>query len=349
MNVFDTVRYQARVRPHAVALIEPDRVMSYASVVELVLRFAGGLRRRGIGESDVVALQLGNSTTTLLLRLALARLGAVAVNLPLKLELGEFVELGRSESSREPAAGTGVVLREQTFRLRVAAYKLGTLTLPALSLTALGPGGELLTLQTKPTTVRIGSVLGNEPDPRLKPLDPPVVVYRRSWWLLYTLGALLAAGVVAAASVLAYRRWQARRAARPAAPPVPAHEQALARLAALPVASWLAQQRHKELYAALSEILRAYLGARWGFEALEMTTSEVATALVLRLVPATQRDRAQVLCQACDLVKFAKLQPDDDEARQAFAEVEAIVREMAASAELALQPSVAPATAEEGS
>lgn len=273
----------------------------------------------------------------------------VAVNLPLKLELGEFVELGRSESSREPAAGTGVVLREQTFRLRVAAYKLGTLTLPALSLTALGPGGELLTLQTKPTTVRIGSVLGNEPDPRLKPLDPPVVVYRRSWWLLYTLGALLAAGVVAAASVLAYRRWQARRAARPAAPPVPAHEQALARLAALPVASWLAQQRHKELYAALSEILRAYLGARWGFEALEMTTSEVATALVLRLVPATQRDRAQVLCQACDLVKFAKLQPDDDEARQAFAEVEAIVREMAASAELALQPSVAPATAEEGS
>lgn len=100
MNVFDTVRYQARVRPHAVALIEPDRVMSYASVVELVLRFAGGLRRRGIGESDVVALQLGNSTTTLLLRLALARLGAVAVNLPLARKGDALAELVRRFSPK---------------------------------------------------------------------------------------------------------------------------------------------------------------------------------------------------------------------------------------------------------
>lgn len=266
----------------------------------------------------------------------------VAVNLPLKLELGEFVELGRSESSSEPAAGAPLAPRVQTFRLRLAAYKLGTLTLPSLPLTALGPGGELLTLQTKPLALRISSVLGNEPDPRLKGLDPPVVVYRRSWWLLYTLGALLAVGAVAAASVLAYRRLKARRERRPAAPPVPAHLEALARLAALPVASWLTEQRHKELYAALSEILRAYLGARWGFEALEMTTSEVTTALVLRIVPATQRTRVQVLCQACDLVKFAKLQPDDDEARAAVAEVEAMVREMAVSAETALQPSVVP-------
>ncbi|MBK8479587.1 MAG: hypothetical protein IPL40_00180 [Proteobacteria bacterium] len=269
----------------------------------------------------------------------------VAVNLPLQLTLGDFVELGRSESSSEPTPGAAAAPRVQTFSLRLAAYKLGTLTLPALPVTAIGKGGELLTLRTEPRSVRISSVMANEPNPRLKALEPPVVVYRRTWWLLYLVGGVLAAAASAALSVLAYRRLQARRQQRPPPQPLPAHQQALERLAALPIDPWLAEQRQKTLYAALSEILRAYLGARWGFEALEMTTSEVQTALILRLVPAEQRARVQGLCQVCDLVKFAKLQPEDQAARQAVAEVEAIVRVMAASAEAGLRPATAPIAA----
>ncbi|MBL8363414.1 MAG: long-chain fatty acid--CoA ligase [Rubrivivax sp.] len=82
MNLFETVELQARTRPHGVALVEADQTLGYAEAVELSYRIAGALRRRGVGESDVVGLMLGNTLVHLLVLLGLARLGAVAVSLP---------------------------------------------------------------------------------------------------------------------------------------------------------------------------------------------------------------------------------------------------------------------------
>ena len=57
----------------------------------------------------------------------------------------------------------------------------------------------------------------------------------------------------------------------------------------------------------LSEILRAYLGARFGFAALEATTSEIALALAVRPdeVGEWRHEILRVL-RYMDLVKFAK-------------------------------------------
>ena len=72
----------------------------------------------------------------------------------------------------------------------------------------------------------------------------------------------------------------------------------------------------------LSEIIREYLGARFAFDSLELTTEE----LVLRLrrqVP-IQEMRGFVLGEmegwlaGCDLVKFAKVSPSMAEARGAL-------------------------------
>jgi hypothetical protein len=72
----------------------------------------------------------------------------------------------------------------------------------------------------------------------------------------------------------------------------------------------------------LSEIIREYLGARFSFDSLELTTEE----LVLRLrrrVP-IQEMRGFVLGEVegwlagCDLVKFAKVSPSMAEARGAL-------------------------------
>ena len=81
MNIFSIVEQRARERPHGVALISAEQAFSYAELVELARRTAGALRQRGIGESDLVGVMLGNTSLHLLVLLALARLGAVAVSL----------------------------------------------------------------------------------------------------------------------------------------------------------------------------------------------------------------------------------------------------------------------------
>lgn len=81
MNLFEAVEQQARARPHAAAIVGADQTLHFDEVVELARRVAGALRKRGIGESDVVGVMLGNTGVHLLVLLALARLGAVAVSL----------------------------------------------------------------------------------------------------------------------------------------------------------------------------------------------------------------------------------------------------------------------------
>lgn len=75
MNLFEAVEQQARARPHAAAIVGADQTLHFDEVVELARRVAGALRKRGIGESDVVGVMLGNTGVHLLVLLALARLG----------------------------------------------------------------------------------------------------------------------------------------------------------------------------------------------------------------------------------------------------------------------------------
>ena len=81
MNVCAAIAHNARTQPHAPAVIEPDRAISYAELHERVLRTASALADRGIRSADRVAIRLPNSATHLIAQLALARIGAVSIPL----------------------------------------------------------------------------------------------------------------------------------------------------------------------------------------------------------------------------------------------------------------------------
>jgi hypothetical protein len=253
----------------------------------------------------------------------------VSANLPLHLELGKFSELSRSDASREIRAKEegGFPEVERTFVLRVAAYELGELTLPPVEVTALGPGGELISLKTEPLPIKIQSVLRNEPDPRPRDLEPPVPVYQRTWWLIYTLAALVlvVATVIITLVVRSHLRTRRERM-KPPPPPVPAHVIALERLGAIDVEAYIEEERFKELYLLLSEIMRQYVGRLWGFDAPEMTTSEVDEAMERASVQLETRRRFVEAFDGWDLVKFAKYRPEADAARQAVADAAQMVR-----------------------
>src|ERR671935_750277 len=67
----------AAERPAAPAVVAGGATLSWRALHDRVLRVAQGLKDKGIGAGDVVAVQLPNTPAFLLVHLAAARLGAV--------------------------------------------------------------------------------------------------------------------------------------------------------------------------------------------------------------------------------------------------------------------------------
>ena len=138
--------------------------------------------------------------------------------------------------------------------------------------------------------------------------------------MLYLAGGFAAALLGAVIALLVRRRLRARRPPVPAVPPRPAHEIAMERLDRL--GTLLAQGGDlRPFYFGLSEAIRDYLGGRFGFDSLEMTTEELIAAM--RRVPADETrgvlgSEIEGWLSGCDLVKFAKLAPSVEQARGAL-------------------------------
>jgi len=239
----------------------------------------------------------------------------VPVNLPGAFDLGPFSLLGRDEAV-EQNLGDGRIRRE--FAFRVAAYEPGEIQLPAIDVTYLGPHGEVKTVRTAPLPIKIASLIANEPEPALKDAASPVSVMEENRWPLYAGVALAAAGVGALLTFFVVRKLRARRGERPGPPPRPAHEIALERLDRLGALGFLENADNRPFYFAVSEVIRDYLGGRYGFDSLELTTDELIAELKRHAGREMILGEIQGWLSACDLVKFAKISPSAAEARGAL-------------------------------
>jgi len=267
----------------------------------------------------------------------------VPVNLPGTFDLGPFTLLGRDET-REQNLGDGRIRRE--FVLRVAAYEPGEVQLPPIDVTYLGPAGEVKTARTGAVAIKIASLIANEPEPALKDAATPVSVMENRI-PLYVGGALLAAGLGALITFFVVRKLRSRPGERPGPPPRPAHEIALERLDRLGALGFLENADNRPFYFAVSEVIRDYLGGRYAFDSLELTTDE----LIAELKRHEGRDlgiltlgEIQGWLSACDLVKFAKVSPTANEARGAL---ESAIRIVKATRPAPVAPVVAAGAAPE--
>ena len=71
--------------------------------------------------------------------------------------------------------------------------------------------------------------------------------------------------------------------------------------------------KHKQYYSALTDILRTYIAARWGFGAMEMTSDEIIEAMRAEELPDKARMDLTAILRDADLVKFAKATPDAEQ------------------------------------
>ncbi len=150
------------------------------------------------------------------------------------------------------------------------------------------------------------------------PVVPPAPP--RPWWAWALLALGLAAAIGATALTVRVLR---RRAARPP-PPLSPEEWALRELARLAERDWLARGAARELYYRVTEIVRQYIERKFALAAPEMTTEEFLATLDRRPLP-LDTDRLRAFLEACDLVKYAALEPGPADIDRTLATARAFV------------------------
>ncbi|MEG2369831.1 MAG: hypothetical protein RSB23_01595 [Alistipes sp.] len=96
-------------------------------------------------------------------------------------------------------------------------------------------------------------------------------------------------------------------------PPQPPHIVAIKALEALHNQKLWQNNKHKQYYSTLTDILRTYIAARYGIGAMEMISDEILEALRREEVPQKSAMDLTAVLRNADLVKFAKATPDSEQ------------------------------------
>jgi hypothetical protein len=226
------------------------------------------------------------------------------VSLPKGLDLGDF-DLVQSSKEEAPHGDTTTT----SLHLMLQGWALGPKKLPTLPL-SVESQGKVSTLEVPGIEVELVGDL--DPDGGAEaplrdiapPIDLQVRTYRIFAWAAGALAMLLA-------GIYAYRFATREKPIEPILKPLePAHVRAQKALAELLAEDLPGQMRQREFYFRLSEIVRRYLGERFGFDAIDLTTEELLSALRTRQTPGLDFIGFEALCREADLAKFARFQPD---------------------------------------
>jgi hypothetical protein len=200
------------------------------------------------------------------------------------------------------------------------------LTLPPLPIAISRASGEIITLCTSAHTVNVEDPIANEPNPKPRP-NPPPRIQREEWTTAKQVTyAALVALVVGAVLATLFGMWRRRpKKLPPPVPPRPPWEVAIEGLYDVRHSGLLGEQRFAEFYDRVSDIVRRYLGDRYGYDGLESTTREALGSLRRVAIPLEVLMQIQEFMQDADLVKFARRAPTEAECSSALERAESIV------------------------
>ncbi len=223
-------------------------------------------------------------------------------------------------------------LRERR-RYRVADFKdslayllqfwgVNDVAIPSLPV-KLVSGNDTTTVYTRPISIVFQSVLQSE-NPDLRPLKP-IFEFARAWWLYILIILLL---IIAAAIAWYYYK---KRQEQPVPAPPPEFKQQpflnplrelennLRQLKNVPESK---EPNLHQFYIDLGDAIRLYFEQMYHIPALESTSGEVLAELNRRGVDDNIIDDTRAVLNEADLVKFAKFEPTQEQAKKAFQKAE---------------------------
>jgi hypothetical protein len=235
-------------------------------------------------------------------------------------------EVHQKRARVEPPSGQR---QRFVFELELLGLEASDKPVPAIDLRVVTKDGFVGSVQTQAQPYAVRSWLGNEPNAQPKLETKPVAVRQDNWWPIYIAGALAAIALIAGLTLLVSRYLRSR--VKPLPPPVPkrpAWDVAIEKLGEL-------RRRKQTMLEAgqgglfvdqVSDVVREYLGGRYAFDGLETTSDEMLGLLRKRNAGVGFTQEVGVFLGRCDLVKFAKVEPDQDEADLIFGKAQDLVQ-----------------------
>jgi hypothetical protein len=208
--------------------------------------------------------------------------------------------------------------REVTLTLDMAVFATGDLQLPSLRLAFRERNGNAGEVVTRPTSIKVESVLPADPsNAELRPLKPQAQIPEPgAFEALAPVGTALALLAVALLAFLVLRR-----RSKPREKVVEVEEDDYE--AAEDKARGLLDEAGKQFdangdfvtyYTTLANTLREYLTARFGFPAFALTTTEMQDQMVQRGMDRWQARIVGGLLNQCDAVVYARYRPAPERA-----------------------------------
>ncbi len=268
--------------------------------------------------------------------------------LPEKIRMGDILVLrvddlprGKGQIEVDPAPwreANWLVLsvtptqKEGSLRVELVPLAVGTGAIPRTTVAIQGVKEPI------GMTASLAVTVEREPEEKIKELSekPPVparlpthMPYPAS--LFWALAGISSAGVLALA-FFAFRRLRswlaARRAkllARLAPPPVSEDVAAVRALRELASQGLVRRGLHKKHYFGVSDILKRYIGMRWGLDVSECTTRELPERLREGGLSEAWIQLWEAIFQRLDWVKFADRKPSPEESDEILEEAVALI------------------------
>lgn len=220
-----------------------------------------------------------------------------------------------SQQWSEPEQLPDSTLWRRNLTAQLSWYRLGEFEVPQLEVTAIDPGGSRQAFKAPALGVQILHMLA-EDDNEIAPAKDQVDMSVPPLWP-WILAAVLLLALIAGVLVYYLGRRGKDLPAKPALPPMPPYDEAIARLRELTHGSLLKEGRTKEFHVAINQIVRHYYARLFHIHAEEMTSFEMEEFLAVRReLPEGAVDLNQHFQERCDLVKFAKHEPLEAETKQ---------------------------------
>ena len=210
--------------------------------------------------------------------------------------------------------GDGMVRLQQD--ILVTSFDSGRHVLPPIRFPFMTADGIIDTIATRPIFLDVLTIpLDGENIADIKPIYKLPLGWADIWPWLLRIGLLLLVAALIGFAIYAFIRWRNNKpifsAPKPAEPP---HIIALRDLDKLRGEKLWQNNRTKDYYTRLSDVVRTYIEGRFGVAAMEMTSDEILTGLQnTGFEDNNLVSRLRKLFSFADLVKFAKAQPFPDE------------------------------------
>lgn len=233
----------------------------------------------------------------------------------------EVVEKGKIDTLQTD----GITTYKQ--KLLITGWDSGMFTIPAFEFTSVPKGAEPYKIVTDSFSIIVQTI----PVDTTQPIRPiaDILEVKTTWrdYIWYILGGLLAIGLI----IFLIYYFRKNKGVKTPPPTAPKHvetpnEKALRMLRELEQKELWQNDKVKQYYTELTDILRDYIEERFRTPAMELTSDELLAVVRRHKEMMRHYDALSMVLHTADMAKFARATPLPQEHTEAFEHTEGFVK-----------------------